>query len=638
MHNENVINDSILRVGEVSGIDGRRVYVSIDKNKNSSDLLYDGKIIKNVSVGSYLEIAKGFLGIIGKVEGEQLEKESLHERGEENGGYELVDKNKRTLTISLLGYIGYDGKFKGGIKELPLIGNEVYILTEEKIHKIHSLAKDDSVIFINVAKTDIEEININLPIDGVFNSHIAIFGNTGSGKSNTLASLYQEMYKKLNEINGDDFKKFCNFILFDFNGEYSKENCITRNKKIYNLSTSKDDGHKIPLHTDDLLDIGTLSILVNATEKTQKPFLKRAISLYKYVHSKENYFNYFKGILRKKIKDVLRMANKDVAYRLLDYITVILDYYISNDGRFSEEEKKALLELLKEDIRFHDVSKTFYAQNGQQTYWFNNEPDKIEQTNIYQAIDDITNFTTPSLIDEFLIYLHLQLIEDLYQYKVQNDHVYPVVNRIEAAKKSIQRIFNTNINEDIWQQQNFVVINLHDVNLDMKKIIPLLIAKKLYNEHKEKNNNKTLNIIIDEAHNILSKESFREAEDWKDYRLETFEEIIKEGRKFGVFMTIASQRPNDISETIISQAHNYFIHQLINQKDLQTIAKAVSYIDRITEESIPTLPVGTCIFSGIATPMPLKLKIDELSETNKPESRTQKFSNLIVLKQEPKRN
>jgi hypothetical protein len=105
------------------------------------------------------------------------------------------------------------------------------------------------------------------------------------------------------------------------------------------------------------------------------------------------------------------MANKDVAYRLLDYITVILDYYISNDGRFSEEEKKALLELLKEDIRFHDVSKTFYAQNGQQTYWFNNEPDKIEQTNIYQAIDDITNFTTPSLIDEFLIYLHLQLLK-----------------------------------------------------------------------------------------------------------------------------------------------------------------------------------------------------------------------------------
>ena len=93
-------------------------------------------------------------------------------------------------------------------------------------------------------------------------------------------------------------------------------------------------------------------------------------------------------------------------------------------------------------------------------------------------------------------------------------------------------------------------------------------------------------------------------------------------------MTIASQRPNDISETIISQAHNYFIHQLINQKDLLTIGKAVSYIDKITEESIPTLSVGTCIFSGVATPMPLKLRIDELPDKQKPDSHTLKFEDV----------
>lgn len=59
---------------------------------------------------------------------------------------------------------------------------------------------------------------------------------------------------------------------------------------------------------------------------------------------------------------------------------------------------------------------------------------------------------------------------------------------------------------------------------------------------------KSLHIIIDEAHNILSITSERESQTWKDYRLETFEEIIKEGRKFGVFLTISSQRPSDISE------------------------------------------------------------------------------------------
>lgn len=108
----------------------------------------------------------------------------------------------------------------------------------------------------------------------------------------------------------------------------------------------------------------------------------------------------------------------------------------------------------------------------------------------------------------------------------------------------------------------------------------------------------TLHLIIDETHNILSNISFREMESWKDYRLETFEEIIKEGRNFGVFITISNQRPSDISSTIISQAHNYFIHRVINQNDLYAIEKSVSYIDRLTEESIPTLSTGNCIFSG----------------------------------------
>jgi hypothetical protein len=74
---------------------------------------------------------------------------------------------------------------------------------------------------------------------------------------------------------------------------------------------------------------------------------------------------------------------------------------------------------------------------------------------------------------------------------------------------------------------------------------------------------------------------------WKDYRLETFEEIIKEGRKFNVFMTIASQRPSDISATIISQLHNYFLHRLINNNDLLADLKNPSYFGKICADPIP---------------------------------------------------
>jgi hypothetical protein len=67
-----LIKDSILRVGEVSSIDGRKVYISLDENKNASELFFDGTILKNIAVGSYVEIRKGFLSIIGKAEGEKL--------------------------------------------------------------------------------------------------------------------------------------------------------------------------------------------------------------------------------------------------------------------------------------------------------------------------------------------------------------------------------------------------------------------------------------------------------------------------------------------------------------------------------------------------------------------------------------
>ncbi|WP_143541276.1 ATP-binding protein [Rhodococcus sp. D-1] len=79
----------------------------------------------------------------------------------------------------------------------------------------------------------------------------------------------------------------------------------------------------------------------------------------------------------------------------------------------------------------------------------------------------------------------------------------------------------------------------------MRKVIPMILCKQLYDHKKETDpsGERYLNLIIDEAHNILSTQSTRESEAWRDYRLETFEEIVKEGRKFGVFLTIASQRP-----------------------------------------------------------------------------------------------
>lgn len=611
---EKLTRDAVLRIGEVCGVDGRRIYVLVDKNKNLSDMFLDGDILRNISVNSYIEIRKGFLSIVGRVEGEKIEEDF---RPSDRAEREAITRDKRILTISLSGYIDERGAFTGGTKELPLIGNEAYIVTREKLHLVHNLVSKGS-LSINVAKIFGEEFKVDFPIDGLFNSHIAIFGNTGSGKSNTLACLYQELIRVLAARNSEAFAHNTRFVLFDFNGEYARPECITPNKTVYSLSTRDDNGDRLPMHENGLLDIEVLSILADATEKTQKPFLRRMLRFFSRVHSDDIYDPeaYIKGVMRSRVMDALQMSDKVRAFLLVDYFREILPY---------ENAGGEPVDIIS-DLDWHNTSQEFRIKAN--NIFLAQHPDRINSTQLYRHVDE---FELPdSLLSRLIVFLYLQLIFDVIANRAQNEHIVPVINRLKSKKHDIDRIFELGADANFWSR-NLVVINLDNVNLDMKKTLPLLLSRTLYAEHKSTGPDKSLTIIIDEAHNILSTESFREAESWKDYRLETFEEIIKEGRKFGVFVTIASQRPNDISPTITSQAHNYFIHRLINERDLRAIASAVSYIDRVTEESIPTLPTGTCIFSGVASQIPLKVNINPLNENARPRSATRKFADIVPM-------
>lgn len=600
--------EAVLRIGEVSAVTGRRVSVTVDIEKNLSELFFDGDLLRNIAVGSYVDIRKGFVSLIGKVEGENAQFETPHDQQQV-----ILPNSRRVLTISLVGFLDRSGHFFGGTKELPLVGNEAFLLTREKVHQVHRLVAVDGIA-LDIANSEYEGYEIALPVDGLMNSHIAIFGNTGSGKSNTLARLYQSFISKMKERNAKAFEENCRIILFDFNGEYTGNECLTPDKTVYTLSTRTNAGHKIPLSDDGLLDIEMLSILADATEKTQKPFLNRALKLLRHVMGGDDPLNHTRNTLRYQLRHILQMSDKVRSDMLLDFMRQILP---ENDDTGAPVKTTA-------DLEWHNNSSEWMLKSKQ--IYLKQAPDQIENTFIYGYVDKF-NFEN-DIISDLVTFLYIQLIYDVLSNRAQNEHIAPAINKLKSKQADIRKIFDPENYGDLFQS-NIAVISLQDVNLEMKKTIPLLISRRVYQEHKVFEGTKSLSIVIDEAHNILSQESFREAESWKDYRLETFEEIIKEGRKFGVFMTIASQRPNDISQTITSQAHNYFIHRLINQRDLQSIASAVSYIDKLTEESIPTLPTGTCIFSGIAGQMPLKLAIKPLEERLRPRSATLRFARAV---------
>ena len=621
------IKNSILRVGEVSEVNGRQVTIKVDENKNLSSLFFDGDTLTNVSVNSFVEIRKGFLSIIGKVDGEKIEEDI---RGGQRSDRNRVNKSSRLLMISLSGYIDHTGKFVAGLREFPLIGNEAFVVTKDQVQAIHNLTSKGGMS-INIASTE-DGIDIEMPVDRLFNTHIAIFGNTGSGKSNTLTHLYQDFFKTLKECNPDKCKSNAHFLLFDFNGEYASDECITQDKTVYSLSARKKKDQlpsgeysqkqkdRFPIGESALLNPELLFVLSQATEATQKPFLKRALALLEKTQKTSNPEAYFNGILKKQAEKILLMSDKNRSYLLLDYMEEIL----KKEGEKKEGEKSEI--DIRSDLEWHNNNWKKKKPEGGYTFI-----DLPEHTNGVKLMGAVEECSLPKgSVQKIITFSYVQLIEDVLSNRAQNEHIAPVINRLKSRKKDIEKLFDVQ-EEDCspFEESSFIVINLDDVNLDMKKVIPLLVSKYIYSKHKEEENKKSLNLIIDEAHNILSKDSFREAESWKDYRLETFEEIIKEGRKFGVFLTISSQRPNDISETIISQAHNYFIHRLVNQKDLLTIGNAVSYIDKPTEDSIPTLPTGVCIFSGVAGHMPLKLKVKPLPQTHQPKSNTLEFAEIV---------
>lgn len=617
MTEQKYLKDSIFRIGEIYAVNGREITIKVDKNKNLSHILYQGKLIKNVSVGSYLKIKKGFVRLVAIVEGELLKENHINE-----DYHSQEDRLFRFLIVKIIGY--FDGAMHHkGIKEIPLIGDICYVLDNEEFALIHRFAAPYEIA-INLGHVISDEnIPVEISIDKLFASHIGIFGNTGSGKSHTLAKLYQELFAKMGQQN--KFKKNARFVLFDFNGEYSSNDVITPSKTIFNLSSKSEAKDKLPISLDDLIRLETLSILSDATEKTQQPFLKRTIRLYNRVTQHETHEeieNHFKNLVKKFIKDIILLKDVQRERYLLDLINQIL-----MNGLSEEWADKSVFDGidLYNTGSIHIIGTKIFLDSD-------NYDDNINRLVLYSMLEEYKIPNNP--LERFVAFLYLRLIMDVVENRANNEHIAPVVRRLESFIADMPNVFDVSNdkNTDIFKENNISIINLNDLKIELKKLIPLMISMSLYRKHKvrKKGDSPFLNIIIDEAHNILSTQSKRETESWKDYRLETFEEIIKEGRKFGVFLTLSSQRPSDISPTIISQLHNYLVHRLVNNKDIEMIEKAVAYLDKVSLESLPILPVGACILSGLIADLPIVLQVSQLPLSVQPKSQTIKLSDNWV--------
>ena len=618
MTNLNLLNyETLFKIGNVFSVKGRKIQIKVDSNRNLSAIFFRGNIIKNISVNNYIKIAKGSLRIIGKIEGEYIEP---------NSPQVLYNNQKdsfvRFLDVSLLGYFDQQSVFKLGIQELPLVNNECYLLLEEELQAVYSPLNGDKTI--SIGKSAFDNISVSMSINELFASHIGIFGNTGSGKSHTLAKLYHELFQNYKE--NPNFQKTSQFILIDFNGEYIKGNSVIEKeyKTSYDLKAPPQDNTEqsfslYPISDSVINDIEILSLLFQAKSQTQVPFLKRTINNDYYNGSVFKNNSTIQEFIFRLITSYFRNKKKrEILQNLVD----ILHSYTNNSGLKLQEIKQHFIVPINVPLTPSEMETT--KCYSQQTEMINSKEEQEIKPRLKEIAQYIHGFDfgkDPLKLLELKIIL--KYYDEILSGFSEEQHIGPLIKRIQTIIPELNSMIM--ITNDLEPSTKFLkIISLKHVDIKLKKFLPLLIAKDAYKQAKQ-GKIKFLNLIIDEAHNILSEESDRETEYWKDYRLETFEEIIKEGRKFGVFLTIASQRPADISPTILSQLHNYFLHRLVNDRDIKKKKKAISYLDKISFEYLPIMPRGTTIFAGTAANMPAIIAVDKIETEFKP------YNDTIIL-------
>lgn len=323
-----------------------------------------------------------------------------------------------------------------------------------------------------------------------------------------------------------------------------------------------------------------------------------------------NFGKYATGTL-KKILTSGKAANEDSIQNWLG----LAKKYCQEENIFSRVDT----------ITLHSRQGVYYIpkRDGYSEIWFNSgadehiTPSQLNDSRISAISEGLTNYfnnLTEKPIDQLKIFLEFQKVHRTAWGNINQKFLDPLFNRINSSLKSLEKVIE--VKDEVMDEFKMMnIVSLVNANQEVTRLIPMLLSKMIYDNQKSRVSegkvNMTRHLIIDEAHNILNSEHRNIGDDWQDYRLSVFEEIIKEGRKFGFFLTLASQRPADISSTILSQTHNYLIHRLVNERDLKMLETTMPTLDRSSHQKIPLLGQGEAIITGNAMQVPVLVKVDK---------------------------
>ncbi|SDO48496.1 ATP-binding protein [Alkalicoccus daliensis] len=486
--------------------------------------------------------------------------------------------------------------FNFGLSKFPMVGDSVFLTLIEDVNSILRLNDKESYSITLGKMASFDSYYPQLNIDSLFSHHTSVLGNTGSGKSTTARKLIAEVINKLStntEVNN------ANFIIFDVHDEYESIPLDYLNR----IDVEKELSIPIEsLNKEDWIN------LVQPSPGVQLPVLMNGLRLGNLMSSSSNfkdwinaycalfmYENVHTDVVGKRAKIIkLLEAVKD------NGINQQLQNYNSQYANFRSGDEESFKRVIKEFIK--KLSGYEYE-----------ECKSIIEESIGEADCTVTSLSyLETGIDMVLLF------EEIRGNDQARSHCSTLMTRIENLISTYKNTLFDNSPHKLKTYSNvmkfekgftvFKISSLDDTDLTFftSYFLRILYSKQKQIRKSDKNINNMYHIVLDEAHKYIHERNFEDS----IYSLRMFEQIAKEGRKFGIFMILVSQRPGELSKTVLSQCNNFILHRIRNNIDLDQMRKSIPYLTESQLTRISFLRTGSALLVGEAFSIPMEIIID----------------------------
>jgi hypothetical protein len=577
----------------------------------------------------------------------------------------------RKLSISPLGVLKEsDGNYEieRGVYSYPSVGDIVVVPNQAQLRAIVQNKDSHAKVKIGISSMAANAA-VYINPDRVFGRHIAVLGNTGSGKSCSVAGLIRWSLEAAKKGLEEGKKLNSRFIVLDPNGEYGNTFdglCNVRKFQVVLNEKAEEDPEIQQLKVPSWMwNSYEWSSIAQASGKTQRPLLRKTL---REVRSGGRLDENDSLIAPRRFLISILVSLRNFERQ---GITAIANWPGKNNlGETLQSSANSLSTFLekitdqpKEKIKAIIAKINTVLQRRPKTG--NNYP-AFELKDIQEVCDSITdsqnvfgeliNYQGPDedspvffTNENFLSHIerlsqenNAQQFMDFFMMRVRSILTDSRIASVIETKSKEEITLEGWLSEYIGNSDDNGSINIIDLSLlpsEILFVIVSVLSRVIFEAHQRfRRMTGTIlptTLVVEEAHNFIKRYD-GDSDEITANKLcsQSFEKIAKEGRKFGLGLMLSSQRPSELSQTVLSQCNSFLLHRLVNDKDQEMVKKLVpDNLGSILNE-LPILPTKKAILLGWAAPSPIIVEMNTLEDNDRPKSKDPEFWDVWTGKQE----